>query len=671
MTTLPNLRPPQDDFNRYERPGAWACGRACEGRRCVRGPSPSGRCLETDEPCVPQRSLRSRRLIFVFACTILSLAALLVMLSKACWMEVFAPGPLTLKHAQILSKNSTSNRCAACHEAGDKTVGEWALHLVGGSSLQTPQSTLCLKCHEKGLDSAHALLPHGVSPKRLAKHTSEVAGKGSGRAWTSVVSIPKNKQGEIGCAACHREHHGRDHDLAALSNQQCQACHTKNFHGFASGHPEFTSWPFEKRSPIAFDHAGHKAKHFPAGKQEFRCQTCHVDDERRDVKLLAGFQTACASCHEPKIQQSGEAGFQLFALPGMNVAALTDAGLNIGQWPEGISSDFDGVIPPAMALLLSANEQTAKALAKIPRGDLSAVDAASKEQLSAAAEVALASKRLLHDLATEGEAAFMRKLNLGSQEAAQLWAHLSQDVLRAAQAAWLPKLEEEMALLREGQPLPPHSAASLPSAVIQEPKSTAKQSTEGDNLLVPETSKASSDDDLLGGPSEPKPTDAPTISSSQPTPHRSFSGWQRSDVGFVIAWRPSGHADPLLKAWIDLSLQNNIRGFSATTALRDSLNKPGSIGYCTQCHSIDRNDPSASLTMHWHSANREPATKSFTKFSHRPHLTQPQLADCTHCHEVSSTGFAPLSKSACASCHTAAAAGDQCLKCHNYHVSQR
>lgn len=657
MTTLPNLRPPPDDFNRYERPSAWVCGRACEGRRCVNGPSPAGRCLEQDEPCVPQRSLRSRRRIFVFACTVLSLAALLVMLSKACWMEVLAPGPLTLKHAQILDKNNTSNRCAACHEAGDKSVGDWALHLVGAGSLQTPQSTLCLKCHEKGLDSAHALLPHGVSRERLTKHTLEVAGESSSRKWTSVVSIPKNEQGEIGCAACHREHHGKGHDLAALSNQQCQSCHAKNFHSFASGHPEFTSWPFEKRSPIAFDHAGHKAKHFPTGKQEFRCETCHVDDARRDVKLLAGFQTACASCHEPKIKQSGEAGFQLFALPGMNVAALTDAGLSIGEWPEGISNDFDGVIPPAMALLLSADEQTAKALAKIPRGDLSAVDAANKEQLSAAAEIALASKRLLHELATEGVAAFARKMDMGSKDALHLWAQMPQDVLRAAQTAWLPKLEEEMALLRTGQPLPLRKAAASPSAVIQEPKAAAEKPVEGDDLLV--------------GPSEPKPPEASTPSSAQPIPNRSSAGWQRSDASYTIAWRPSGHADPLLKAWTELSLKNNIKVSSATTALRASLTQPNSIGYCAQCHSIDRDGKSDGLAIHWHSANREPSLKSFTTFSHRPHLIQPQLADCSHCHEMSSTGFAPLAKSACASCHTATAAGDQCLKCHNYHVSQR
>ena len=674
MTTLPGFRPP-DDFSRYERPAAWLCGRACEGRRCVSGPAPSGRCLEADEPCVPRRSLRSQRRIFVMACTIFSLAALLVMLSKACWTEAFAPGPLTLKHAQILSKSSTSNRCAACHEAGDKSFGDWAMHLAGRGSLQTPQSTLCLKCHEKGLDSAHALLPHGVAPERLAKHTLEVAGEGGGRNGSSAVSTPRNQRGEIGCAACHREHHGKDHDLAALSNQQCQTCHAKSFHSFASGHPEFTSWPFKQRSPIAFDHAGHKGKHFPAGKQEFRCAMCHVDDNRRDVKLLAGFQTACASCHEPKIKQSGEEGFKLFALPGMNVAALAEAGIGIGEWPEGISHDFDGVIPPAMARLLAAEGRGAKALARIPDGDLSAVDSTNKEQLAAAAEVALASKRLLHELAGGGERAFARRLNLVSGDSEQLWAQLPPDLLRTAQAVWLPKLNEEMVLLREGQPLPGSvPTASAPPAVIKEPALPVTKPDQEEDLLVPESKKPEGDDDLLGGTAEPM-LPQPDVAAVSPSTQARAAGWSRSNVDYSIAWRPTGHGDPLLKAWIELALKTDARNPSAIAALRASLTKATSIGYCAQCHSIDK-DSAGNLAIHWRTSPREPANKGFTKFSHRPHLIQPQLADCMHCHELTQgsgvvTGFAPLTKSACASCHVPTAAGDQCLKCHNYHVGKR
>jgi len=654
MTTLPTFRPPNDDFSRYERPGAWTCGRACEGRRCSRGPSPQGRCQELDEPCVPQRSLRSRRQIFVFACTLLSVAALSVMLSKACWTGVFAPGPLTLKHAQILNKNGTSNRCAACHEAGEKSAGDWALSLVSGSPLKTPQSTLCLKCHEKGLDAVHALLPHGVAAERLAKHTAEVSGgKGQGNA------------SEVACAACHREHHGSGHDLAAMSNQQCQTCHAKSFHSFTSGHPEFTNWPFDQAGEIKFDHSVHRAKHFPAGKQEFRCQSCHVDDSRRDVKLLASYQTACASCHESKIKQSGEEGFKLFSLPGMNVAALEEAGLGIGQWPEGISNDFDGTIPPAMAILLQADEKATKALARISGGDLSNVDPANKEQLAAAAEVALATKRLLHELATEGEAAFARRMKLESTS--KLWSQLSPDLLKAAQAAWLPKLDEEMALLRAGKSLP--RTRKQEPEVIQEPAAAPKKGDD-EELLVPsvsaaERSKPDSDDDLLGGGTEGKAPEPaarpPAVANRVPSP-----GWSRNDASYSISWRPTGHGDELLKGWIEFSLHG------PDTRLQGSLTKPTSIGYCTQCHAISQGSSAGSIAIHWSALHRDPAQKSFTKFSHRPHLIQPQLADCSHCHEIASTvtGFAQLSKAACTSCHTPTAAGDQCLKCHNYHISR-
>jgi hypothetical protein len=658
MTTLPTFRPPDGDFSRYERPAAWTCGRACEGRRCSRGPTPQGRCQELDRPCVPQRSLRSRRRIFVLTCIVLTIAALSMMLSKACWTEALAPGPLTLKHAQILNKNSTSNRCAACHEAGNKSAGEWALSLVSSRPLQTPQSTLCLKCHaasgERQLPDTY-LLPHGVSPEKLPKHSSD--------------------HHQIACAACHREHHGKDHDLAAMSNQQCQTCHAKSFRSFASGHPEFTNWPFEQPSPIKFDHAGHKAKHFPAGKQEFRCQACHVDDSRQDAKLLAGYEAACASCHEPKIKQSGQQGFAIFKLPGLNVAALQEAGYSIGEWPAGISNDFDGMIPPAMALLLSADAKTAKALAKIPGSDMASLDAANKEHLAAAAEVVLASKLLLHELSTEGEVAFSRRVK--DYQSPQLWGQLPPDVLRAAQAAWLPKLADEMAQLREGKPLSlptPAADTTQPSAVIKEPETPEKKPTEGEDLLVPENSKPADDEDLLGGSppalkvpeAEAKPAEVPAATDSSPS-----SGWLRSDASFTIAWRPTGHGDSLLKAWIELAQRNAANATPVQAALQGSLTKATSIGYCAQCHTLGSDANAAKHSIQWRSSHQDSQAKPFTKFSHRPHLIQPQLGDCSHCHEMSTTGggFAPLTKSACISCHTPAAAGDQCLKCHNYHVS--
>ena len=668
---------PASDFTRYERPANWVCGRACEGCGCTSGPTPWGKCQE-EEPCVPQRSLRSLRRLFVFGCTALGVAMLLVMLSKTWWTEALAPGPLTLKHAQILKGNGSSNRCAACHEAGDKKITDWAMHLVGTSSLQTPQSTLCLKCHEKGLDAAHALLPHGVDPERLVRHTVETAmGRKPGRQ--GLVSIPRNEHREIGCSACHREHHGKDFDLTAMSNQQCQTCHAKSFHSFASGHPEFTSWPFEQRRPIAFDHTSHKEKHFPTGKQSFRCETCHVDDSRQDVKLLTGYEAACTSCHEPRIRQSGEDGWRLFTLPGMNVAALGEAGISIGEWPEGISQDFDGAIPPPMALLLSADKKGAAALAKIPGGDLSAVDPANNEQLVAAADVALASKQLLHELVNEGEVALARRLSYGTGEkTARLWAQLPKDLLASSQAAWLPQLEEEMALLRAGQPLPP-SKSQEPEAspqTIKEPAPPTKKVDEGNDLLITPADE------------KPKPeTPSAEVAQLARSPVQTASaGWLRNDASYSIAYRPAGHADPLLKAWIELSLRASTNGSPATDALRVSLTKTTSIGYCAQCHSIDR-DSSGNLAIHWNASRRDLAARPFTKFSHRPHLIQPELQGCTHCHAPATdaqvmasyaqdnpheftAGFAPLQKSACTSCHTPTAAGDGCLKCHNYHVSR-
>ena len=91
------------------------------------------------------------------------------------------------------------------------------------------------------------------------------------------------------------------------------------------------------------------------------------------------------------------------------------------------------------------------------------------------------------------------------------------------------------------------------------------------------------------------------------------------------------------------------------------------------------------LAINWRAYDRTTEPRGFTKFAHGPHLTLPQLADCTSCHAIDDAAntavsytdlnphrfvseFKPMSKLQCAECHTATAAGDRCQSCHNYHV---
>ncbi|MEM6330297.1 MAG: hypothetical protein AAF790_08615, partial [Planctomycetota bacterium] len=148
---------------------------------------------------------------------------------------------------------------------------------------------------------------------------------------------------------------------------------------------------------------------------------------------------------------------------------------------------------------------------------------------------------------------------------------------------------------------------------------------------------------------------------------------------------PAGHADPLLRAWIDLAASLGPDKHGLRDAVLAELAGPGAAGGCITCHSIER-DAADTLRVNWRGLDASQRPRSFTKFSHRPHLTQPVLQDCSYCHRLDPgaprqpapyaslqtddfvSQFLPVTKDACAVCHQPRAAGDSCTQCHNYHV---
>src|SRR3989344_1131706 len=90
----------------------------------------------------------------------------------------------------------------------------------------------------------------------------------------------------LACATCHKEHRGTEHAITALTNAQCLSCHSQSFPSFSRGHPEFETYPFQRRARVFFDHGGHFAKHFVDTKREdISFATCHAPDA--SGKLLA------------------------------------------------------------------------------------------------------------------------------------------------------------------------------------------------------------------------------------------------------------------------------------------------------------------------------------------------------------------------------------------------
>ena len=612
----------------------WVCNRSdLRGGVCEVGPTPEGVC-GCVQRCTPVRSLRKLRGRFVTAICIATAAALLLMLSGDWRNEMIAPGPLSAPHAQLLRRAGAPPQCAACHSAAADGVFGWTATLVVGHGDRPTQSQLCMNCHEGSIAREFALTAHNVHPDVLARvkqGDTETRRQGEGLQQPVFLSpgLPATADQRlvspsVACATCHREHHGANFNLAAMDNRACQSCHQARYESFSSDHPEFSRWPYEKRTPIAFDHASHLAKHFREKNQAFDCRKCHIEDGTRAVQLLANYDAACAACHDEKIATSVAQGVPMLVLPTLDVAALRAAGHDIGPWPQAATGDFDGRLPPMMKLLLSADPIAAKAMDVLgPDFEFFDVDVEDRKELAACADLATAIKSLLTELGETGPTAVRRRLvaavgrEVSNGEMNSLVGGLSMDTLQPAALAWLGQ-----AALSGGQ------------------ETGASNSATG--------------------------------------------AWFRDDAKLAIRYRPVGHADSILTGWLTLLAGVDADKKLLALAMLKEMSRPTAPGLCASCHSIEKTE-SGRLTIHWRPGDRTAAPRPFTKFSHGPHVLLPELADCTACHAIDDksdssksystweatsfvSDFRPMAKQECATCHTAKAAGDNCQQCHNYHV---
>ncbi len=609
----------------------WVCNRsAARGGLCENGPSPDGECCQLYQ-CTPLPSLRARRGSFVLGCFLATLGGLILLLSSPERNNLIAPGDLSVQHAPLLSRGGDTNRCASCHAAGNQTFVEWMQHASDPKLASPTQSELCLECHKTQIPHSLALAAHNVSTAELMADSDPTAPR------------RLDPTTELACSTCHREHHGAAHDLTFMSDNSCQACHQEQYHSFATDHPEFENWPTRRRTRIAFDHGSHQLKHFPKEEQEFACATCHVQASDGEFQQTLGYEATCAKCHDSKIATSWDAGVAMFALPMIEVAALNEAGHQVGQWPEEVAEEFDGALPPITKLLLVADDEATSAMALLGADfDFFDVDPDDPEQLKAAADVVLATKRLLFEISSEGQTALRERIEdvlarkLTNQEFAALTARLSPDNLRVITQRWLTRLTQEM-------------SGDVPVAAVS------------------------------------APTSEPSPDREEALKRVAAGGWLSDQTTLSIRYRPTGHADPWVTAWIDVLTEATYgRHAAITKPLLKQMMSPTAPGQCGSCHSLDRMDDDRCVVQ-WFAKRADDQTASFTTFSHAPHLTQAELADCQSCHQINplasvmatysdtnattfENGFQPLTRQDCAECHTPKAAGDSCLQCHKYHV---
>ncbi len=514
-----------------------------------------------------------------------------------------------------------------------------------GSEAGTRQSQRCLNCHHETIEARYSRLPHTMDDARLRQVSTATQAR-------TELTAPRSKRDELACAACHREHHGASHDLSAISNQQCNTCHRRQFIRFADGHPEFTNWPYVIPSGISFDHRTHAAKHFAAQQREhFDCKSCHLTEAGR-VVAVKSFDQACAACHQSGIERSLDE-FVMLRLPRLNPRDFQREDLSIGRWPAEAIGEPDGVLPPLMFLLLLADQQVAASLEQFgPQFDFVDLEPRSFDDLEAAAEVAWAIKRLIGELSQDAPTAIRRRLrkslggDLSDAAVRALAADLPQEQISDLARRWFPELTSEL----------PHRRSSDDQTKPQDDR----------------PSRLRADGKLASGQ------------------------WLRDDETCELIFKPTGHANGFVQAWMEVAARSNYPAMHEPGGLREQLLGPQARGQCVTCHQVHAVDNRAmtAATISWFAREPSPTSdRGFTKFDHGPHLFQPQLDNCQACHALNldDTGeefaaspdelskavtpdaqydFLKMQKGQCASCHTPHGAGDSCLKCHRYHVRQ-
>ena len=230
-------------------------GGACDG-----GPLADGTCCRNLPPCVPVRSLRSRRGRFTALATLVCFGLLLFLVGSRMGPELIDAGTVNTGHAEV-------EACGDCHVAFKGGPVGW-LKAAFADADPVADNDKCLVCHKWGRDANNAhTLPRPEIADLIGKFEQTAAS--APVPWTIQVSrtvfpVPlEAHNGPLACGACHKEHEGEESNLVEVANARCQSCHQVTFPSFSDGHPSFGNYPYLRRTRIIFDHDSHNRKNFP------------------------------------------------------------------------------------------------------------------------------------------------------------------------------------------------------------------------------------------------------------------------------------------------------------------------------------------------------------------------------------------------------------------------
>ncbi len=635
----------------------YICGRGV----CPDGPTPDGACCKQFRVCRPVRTVMARRRLVSLCAFAAALAAVCLMLggSRSVRNRMISPGELVANHMAVASD------CNKCHAIGEGGIGDLVNRSWAGESALA-QNALCEKCH-RDLGPA-TKSPHSCKRSTLDAITARIEPNGNRPILLGASRAMFGATDELACAACHHEHHGAGHDLKRMTDSQCQSCHSSSFDSFEAGHPEFTAYPYLRRTRIYFDHQSHYGVHFrdaarlPARDDRVRpfliegdkvqqsCLACHVPDLAGKKIVVHPFEQSCAACHAQQIEDPFP-GLTVFAVP------VLDPDVFPGMKPVrgAATSEAVGMLPPITRLLLNSNNVLAELDAYVSKLDLS--DLPGQDDRAA---------RYVDALREE-----MKEIRHGGQQGIEdrLFNVLGSRATRM-------EVQQMAGLVR-------HDWINL--ALDRFRTMFAMANDDGGAAGEDATS-------LFGAPGE-----------SDETPERFDRGWYTRREALSLRYRPAGHADPLLRVWLDVSARFG-GDPSAPAAVRDvyrALSHPASVGRCMKCHTVDRR-PGGGFAINWQPYRPVRAERTFTKFSHQPHLIMFSQQACTECHKLKGpsggggggeedtlyrsefisadfqplptpldvhSNFQPVMKADCTACHQADRVSHGCTTCHNYHVT--
>ncbi len=628
------------DRSAYERPGLpYRCGRAgLWSRPCARGPNPDGSCGGTAE-CTPFRKddrYHCRRPQWAGGpCAEGPLP------DGSCSQvrPPCVPRPSLRRIRGRLTVLAAVVAVAVLAVLAGSGGGSAVLSSIDPGPLSGPHANFAAK---EGCGTCHVVAGKGAWATLAAVFEDDSGLVGSCvscHAFAGAADAPHNRVfpdrpdvATTTCVMCHTEHRGVSAEITEIGDDQCQTCHKVRFPDFAGGHPPFPeTFPYERRPAIRFDHLKHFNVHFERPQVKDKaprngCVSCHdVATAGREV-TPAGFEENCAACHSSEITRQE---LTLISLPDQ-----TDF------FEEREEDAFVEERETALAACGLTGEE-AESLLETVEALREAVESGGEPDLPEAEEP---------DLEGVGD------------ELVPVAAYLL-DVPDDDPEAYGPAVQRLLVALVEGEP------GALAEAIEARGGDAAGPMMAG---LNPELLRRVACAWLVN-----REYEAP----ADPV----FGGWYADEL--TLKYRPAGHGDPVVRAWLEFALSADGGGESGERAeiMRETLfSETSGPGACAKCHSVS-SDGNGGLAIEW----RRPTARArpHTVFVHAPHLDLLGPGkECVACHrpdEEGGAGFAaaykstdpfdyvpnfrPISAETCTACHAAGQVRQDCQLCHRYH----